>query len=557
MKTKNYQLKIAGFLAFAIACFSFNFGISATAQNNQRQRISEKPTPTPAITGATPTPSPVSTVTTTKIQTLADLQANLRVALSRPELRRGQVGVKIVSLDTNKTIFEENAEKYFMPASNMKSYTVAAALERLSPDFRFITSVYSSTKPDAAGVVKGLSVYGRGDVSYSTAFNDGDYYKGLEALAAKIVQAGVKRIEGDLVGDDSYFKGNPIANTWEWDDLQWYYGAEISALSVNDNAVDLTVKPSSVNALCSFEILPANTIVKVRNTCATTAAGTKRELRVVKKLDQNVIEITGTMPVDDKKYTAYISVSRPAELFAALLRQVLEKKGVIVTGQSRAITAQEIALRAVATRLPPVEIARLESVPLSIIAAKTMKPSQNTYTETILWTLGEQGRGATITNATTAATNPYLNSKATSAEKGLFVVQNFLREVGISPDSVVQWDGSGLSRHNLITPGSAVQLYTYMAKQSRYPDAWRNSLTIGGVDGTLQNRFKNTLAAGNVRGKTGTIDQVSTLSGYITTASDEKLVFSILVNGVPETKARVATIDMIVGMLANFNGKTD
>ncbi|HEY0428893.1 MAG TPA: D-alanyl-D-alanine carboxypeptidase/D-alanyl-D-alanine-endopeptidase [Pyrinomonadaceae bacterium] len=566
MKNKNYQLKLAGVLAFAIACFSLNFGITTAAQSNNRQRVIEKTTPTPKQTPtavptkptatATPTLSPIASPTPVSVQTLADLQARIRVALLRPELRRGQVGLKIASLDTGKTIYEENAEKYFMPASNMKSFTIATALEKLSPDFRFITSVYSSAKPDASGVVRGLAIYGRGDVSFSAGFNDGDYYKGLEALADKIVQAGVKKIDGDLVGDESYFNGNPIPGGWEWDDLQWYYGAEISALGVNDNAVDLSVKPSAVNSLCAVQILPVNSIVKINNTCVTAASGTKRDIQVTKKLNQNIIEISGTMPADDKGYAGSLTVSHPSELFVELLRQVLEKKGVVVTGRSRVIGVKEKAMLAVASQLPPVEVARLESVPLSVVAAKTMKPSNNTYTETILWTLGQEGRGATITNVTTAA-NPYLNPKATSAEKGLFVVQNFLREVGISADSVVQWDGSGLSRHNLVTPGSLVQLYTYMAKQSRFSLVWQNSLTIAGVDGTLQNRFKGTPAAGNVRGKTGTIDQVSALSGYVTTTAGEKLVFSILVNEVPDSKARVGTIDMIVNALASFNGKTN
>ncbi|MGC2238341.1 MAG: D-alanyl-D-alanine carboxypeptidase/D-alanyl-D-alanine-endopeptidase, partial [Pyrinomonadaceae bacterium] len=507
MKRKKYQLKIAVFLAFAIAGFNFNFSIPAAAQDSKRERIAAKPTPTPKPTATpkptptvAPTPIPAPTATPVQVQTLADLQSRIRLALMRRELQRGHVGVKIVSLDTNKTIFEENGEKYFMPASNMKSYTVAAALEKLSPDFRFITSVYAPAKPDANGIVKGLSVYGRGDVSFSTAFNDGDYYKSLDALATKIAQSGVKRIEGDLIGDDSYFSGNPIPNTWEWDDLQWYYGAEVTALSVNDNAVDLSVKPSSVNALCAVQIQPANAIVKINNTCVTSVSGTKREMKVVKKLDQNIIEVSGTMPANDKGYTGYISVTRPAELFAALLKQILEKKGVIVTGKARAITAQELALRAVASSLPPVEIARLDSPSLGVIAAKTLKPSQNTYTETILWTLGQEGRGATITDAKTAETNPYLNPAATSADKGLFVVRNFLREIGIPSDSVIQWDGSGLSRHNLITPNSAVQLYTYMARQSRYAQVWSDALTIGAVDGTLRSRFKGTIAAGNVRG---------------------------------------------------------
>ena len=133
----------------------------------------------------------------------------------------------------------------------MKNFTVAAAIEKLTPDFRFVTSVYADSKPDAAGVIKGdLRILGRGDVSISTAFNNGDYYKGVDNLVDKIAAAGVKRVEGSLLGDESYFKGYPIPVTWEWDDLQWYDGAEISALPVNNNSMDLTVKPGAPNTPC-------------------------------------------------------------------------------------------------------------------------------------------------------------------------------------------------------------------------------------------------------------------------------------------------------------------
>jgi len=550
MKRKVNQIKIAGFLTLAIICFGFDFGESSAAQSNGRQRVAEKPTPTPKVAPIlkikptltpTPTPTPSPTPTPVPIQTVAELQARIRTSLARPELRRGQIGVKVVSLDTGKTIFEENAEKYFMPASNMKSYTVAAALEKLSPDFRFVTSVFASALPDADGTIRGdLMIYGRGDVSFSGAFYDGDYYKGIEALAAKIANAGVKRIEGNLVGDESYFTGNPIPPSWEWDDLQWYYGAEISALGVNDNAVELNITPSSLNQPCRVLASPINTIVKIVNRCLISQAGTKREIQIEKKLPQNIIEISGTMPLDDNGYRGFIAVSRPAELFVEMLRQLLVQKGVFVTGQNRVIGVKD---KLNFPAFAPVEITKLESPPFSLIAAKTMKPSQNLYTETILWTLGEQLGYKT-------------NPKLTSAERGLAVVQNFLTQAGISADSVIQWDGSGLSRHNLITPSSAVQLYSYMAN-SRYANAWRNSLTIGAIDGTLRNRFKETLAAGNVRGKTGTIDQVSTLSGYVTTASGEKLVFSILVNGVNDVKLRQAAIDEIVVSLANFNGRSN
>ena len=539
MKRKTYQLKITAILAFAIFAFSFNFGVSVAAQQDtQRVRVIGTPTPKPTTT---PKQTPTPTATPVSAQSLTDLQTRIRLVLSRPALQRGQVGVKIVSLDANKTIFEQNGEKYFMPASNMKSYTIAAAIERLSPNFRFVTSVFAPAMPDTNGTIKGaLTIYGRGDVSFSTVFYDGDYYKGLDALATKIVQSGIKRIEGDLIGNDSYFSGSPIPSGWEWDDLQWYYGAEVSALSVNNNSVDLSIKPSSVGALCNVQVLPVNSVIKVQNTCVTSANNVKRDLKVTKKLDQNILEISGSMPANDKTYEGYIAVSRPAEMFIALLRGLLEKKGVIITGQNRLVNPKIKVLSQVA----PVEITRLESVPLSIIAAKTMKPSQNLFTETILWSLGEQLGDKT-------------NPKLSSADRGLGVVGNFLLQAGIASDAVLQYDASGLSRHNLITPNSAVQLYTFMAKQSRNAQVWQEVLPIGGVDGTLKNRFKNTKAAGNVRGKTGTIDQVSALSGYVSTASGEKIVFSIIVNGVVETSIRQATIDEIVVALANFNGSVN
>ena len=231
-------------------------------------------------------------------------------------------------------------------------------------------------------------------------------------------------------------------------------------------------------------------------------------------------------------------MTNPAELFVELLRQKLTEKGIVITGANRIAKSSENSIAAVPDK---VEITRLESTPLSIIAQKTLKPSQNLYTETILRALGEEaGKG----------------SGATSEDKGKAVVRGFLQEIGVPADGIIQWDGSGLSRHNLVTPEAVVQLYTYMAK-SRSAIAWNAALTVGGMDGTLRNRFKGTNAAGNVRGKTGTIDQVSSLSGYLTTAAGEKIVFSIIINGVNNVGLRVKTIDEIVVALANYNGKLE
>ncbi|CAN5636969.1 D-alanyl-D-alanine carboxypeptidase/D-alanyl-D-alanine-endopeptidase [soil metagenome] len=540
---KINRTKFALVLSLALIGLSFNFGNPISAQVVKRNRVitTAAPSPTPkTVQMPLPSPTPIATPTPVSGQTLFDLQAKIRQVLFRPELKRGNVGVKIISLDTGKTIFEQNAEKYFMPASNMKSFTVAAAIEKLSPNFRFVTSVFANSAPDASGTIKGdLTIYGRGDISISTAFYDGDYYRGVDELADRIAQAGVKRVEGNLIGDETFFSGSAIPAGWEWDDLQWYYGAEVSALPLNDNSVDLSIKPGAANAPCFVQIQPANTLYKIVNRCMTTDSRTRRDIRVVKKIDQNILEVYGTIPVNDAGYAGAITISHPSEFFVEMLRQRLLQKGITVTGRNLVKNEKP----EISAMIAPVEIARLESVPFSVIAAKTMKPSQNLYTETILWTLGEQ-------------LGDKSNPKLASADRGIAVVKNFLRQIGVADDGIIQYDGSGLSRHNLITPSAAVRLYEYMAKQSPHSAAWQNSLTIGGVDGTLRNRFKGTKAEANMRGKTGTIDQVSALSGYVTTASGERLVLSILVNGVPVTGNRTSAIDAIVVALANFDGRS-
>ena len=208
-------------------------------------------------------------------ETVELLRGRIAAHLAQPRFAAAIWGVKVVSLDTGKTLFEQNAEKYFSPASNAKLYSTALALDRLGPDYRIKTSVYSSARPDASGALKGdLIVYGRGDPTMAARLNDGDYYKGLEPLAEKLATAGVRRIEGDLIGDESFFSGPPLGSGWQWDDLQWYYGAEVSALTVNDNSVDLFVKPAERAGIpCIITTGPSTPHVTLMNRTQTTARG--------------------------------------------------------------------------------------------------------------------------------------------------------------------------------------------------------------------------------------------------------------------------------------------
>jgi D-alanyl-D-alanine carboxypeptidase/D-alanyl-D-alanine-endopeptidase (penicillin-binding protein 4) len=481
-------------------------------------------------------------------KTIAELQTRIAQVLDRPELAPAMVGIKVTSLETGKVLFEENGSKLLRPASNMKLYTVAAALDRLSPDYRFVTSVYAAASPDAAGILHGdLTIYGRGDPSIAARFNSGDYFKGINDLAAQIAAAGVKRVEGDLVGDETYFTGPQYGSGWNWEDLQWWYGAEVSALTVNDNALDLFVKPGSAVGLPAVITTgPPDPLLAIVNHVVTGAGGSKRVLALHRGLGTDALEIQGSIPLDDRGYTAGVGISHPGLLFVYLLRSSLAQRGVAFTGKSRTIPAPAYSNGSTTSRPSgPIEIARMQSPPLSLIAAQTLKPSQNLYTELILRTLGRV--------VPPSPGSP--DTRRTSEEAGLEIVKTFLREAGVNSSGLTLNDGSGLSRNDMITAEASVQLLTYMSRH-RYASVFRAALPIAGVDGTLRNRMRGTPAENNVRAKTGSLSSASSLAGYLTTAGGESLVFSIMVNNYPvDTDVRSLCIDPIAVLLASFSGR--
>jgi D-alanyl-D-alanine carboxypeptidase/D-alanyl-D-alanine-endopeptidase (penicillin-binding protein 4) len=520
------------------------------AQPQRERRVDPTPAPTPAPAAArsiAPAPNPP--------RTLADLQSRIGEIVRQPALVPGIFAVKVISLDTGNIIYEQYANKFVRPASNMKLYTVAAALDRLTPDYHFITSVYAKEKADK-GTIKGdLIIYGRGDPSIAARFNSSDYFKGVNDLADRIVAAGVKRVKGDLVGDESYFNGAPLGSGWEWEDLQWSYGAQVSALTVNDNAIDLTVKPGDkVGVPVAITSGPPATFMTISNRATTSARGAKSDLQIYRGLGANTLEITGTLPLGDNGFTGSVAIPDPALAFVTMLRDALAKRGVRIDGRLRTVNARSggsiipnglmnLVLR---TDMPPppaqpVEVASLQSPAFSLIAANTLKPSQNLYTEIILRTLGKM-----------TSTNP----NQTNEEAGLIVVRDFLRQAAANESDLALNDGSGLSRNDMITANATVQLLTYMSKH-RYFAQFRDALPIAGVDGTLRTRMRGTPAEGNLRAKTGTLSSVASLSGYVTTAAGEHLVFSMMLNNYPDAGAlRRDSIDAIGILLASFAGRS-
>jgi D-alanyl-D-alanine carboxypeptidase/D-alanyl-D-alanine-endopeptidase (penicillin-binding protein 4) len=261
---------------------------------------------------------------------------------------------------------------------------------------------------------------------------------------------------------------------------------------------------------------------------------------VYRALGGNLIEVGGSLPLGDPGWTGSISVSRPALVFVYMLRASLAARGVTITGQSRVIDAFERAgVPLEITSLT--ELASLQSPPLGEIAAQTLKPSQNLYAELILRALGSATQ-----------TEPKLSSE----EAGLAAIRTFLRDAKIDTNPLVLTDGSGLSRRDLVTADSTLRLFAYMDRH-RFAKAFRDSLPIAGVDGTLKNRMKGTAAANNVRAKTGTLPTIAALSGYVTSAAGERLAFSILINNYTEESAsRRSYIDDIAILLASFTGKS-
>jgi D-alanyl-D-alanine carboxypeptidase/D-alanyl-D-alanine-endopeptidase (penicillin-binding protein 4) len=526
-------------------------------------------------------------------ETIDSLRGRIAAHIAQARFAPASWGVKIVSLESGKTIFEHNPEKYFNPASNAKLYTAALALERLGVDYRIRTSLYSAARPDAAGTLKAdLIVYGRGDPTMAARLNGGDYFKGLDPLITQLVTAGVRRIEGDLVGDESFFAGPPFGSGWEWDDLQAYYGAEVSALTIDDNALDLFVKPADRAGIpCRITTGPPTSLVTLINRTQTSPKGTESRIVVYRPVGENIIYVSGRLPIDSSGYYSSVAVHNPAGLFAGLFRDALAQRGIAVTGRTRVIDWKYREVTPLdLTKL--IELGSVESMPLGDIVRETLKPSQNLYAQLLLlqvganaergigagsWGSGEKSLGERASAEQTARPSPNPRSPApnpyaTTEEMSIEMMNDFLAQVGVKKGDVLLEEGSGLSRRDVITPEATVALLSYMSR-SRWAEAYKNALPVAGVDGTLQNRMKGTSASGNVRAKTGTLRYVYTLSGYVTTAAGERLAFSIMLNNYynPERTAALRDsssagraappaprddLDAIAIMLASFTGRS-
>ncbi len=465
------------------------------------------------------------------------LDKRIDAILAAPDLARGFWGIEVVSLSDGKVLYDRNSDKLFTPASNTKLFTTAAALALIGPDYTFKTTVETSGTLDKYGRLNGdLILVGRGDPNLSgrelpyalhTQRNDHPIQV-LEQLADALVQKGVKYIDGDVIADDSYFAFERYGEGWSQDDLVLADGAPVSALTINDNVVFVNILPADHAGERAFvNVTPFADYYRIDNRVLTTPVGIPRKIFMNREPGATLLTLWGSVPLDDPGATEALAIEDPAQFASALFHQLLENRGITVYGKQRThhtelATLSTLSVIASAPArggdeplrpLPnqPLVLASYQSKPLIEDVQVINKVSQNLHAEILLRLLGrEKGTSGTV-------------------EGGLEVLRGFLNQAGVPSDQYLFYDGSGLSRQNLVTPRAVVQLLRYTATQTWGP-TFRESLPVAGKDGSLAERFAGLDPGAKVFAKTGSLGGVKTLSGFATTIGGKDVVFAILSN---------------------------
>ncbi|HKV23418.1 MAG TPA: D-alanyl-D-alanine carboxypeptidase/D-alanyl-D-alanine-endopeptidase [Candidatus Acidoferrum sp.] len=471
---------------------------------------------------------------------IARFETQANALLDSPPSSKGEWGVFIIDAKSGATLFSRNADSYFVPASNMKLFTTALALARLGPDYKFHTTLETHGQISSNGILRGdLFLVGRGDPNlsnrkfpYDTKEEfDGAPDKVLAELTDKLVARGLKEISGDVIGDDSYFPRERYPDGWEIGDMVWEYGAALSAIVLDDNTVTLTLTPGETAAApVSASVEPLTPDFALENDVATSAAGAKPDLTLTREPGASLVVIRGSLPAKSTPRKLVLAIEEPAQHAASVLASLLAARGVKLDGQIRAVhdPDPDAAARTV--------LAEHVSVSLADAVKLINKISQNLHAEMLLRTVARQ------------------NGLWSNPDDLFKAPQEFYAAAGIAADEVIQTDGSGLSRHDLVTPRAVVGLLNYAQAQPWFAPYFA-SLPIAGEDGTLQDRMKGTVAAGRIHGKTGSVEHVRTLSGYADLPDGRRLIFSFLSNndGGKNHEVLDALNQLCVDMIEDFN----
>ena len=440
--------------------------------------------------------------------------------------RMGFWGIEVVRLPSGEVLYARNAHHLFLPASNMKLFTTSAALSTLGPDFIFRTTVESSAPPDAEGRVPNLVLVGRGDPNLGSRVlpyhlktevrlpADRDF----EKLANEVVAKGVREVTGNLYADDTYYVDQPYGTGWAVDDLVWDYGAPITALAFNDNTLKLEVRPAAVvGEKADIQLEPGDGYYKIDDDVETTSSRDPAKVEIDRLPGSMKLDVWGHVPVHSNGVDEGISIQNPPLYIGEMFRKLLEQRGVKVDGQVvvRELTPEEAAEQtAVRKSEHRVVLAEHDSLPLSQDIKVTLKVSQNLHAEMLLRTMA------------------HVLDNEGSVENGLDILNSFARKIGISPDEVQFADGCGLSRDTLVTPDALSRLLVFMARAS-YFQPFYDALPVAGIDGTLADQFRGTALQGRIHAKTGSMDHVNALSGYMDLPGRRQIAFVIIGNHQP------------------------
>jgi D-alanyl-D-alanine carboxypeptidase/D-alanyl-D-alanine-endopeptidase (penicillin-binding protein 4) len=506
-----------------------------------------------------------------------ELARTIAGLLEDPAVVRDHWGIVVRAMD-GAPIYSLNEGQLFQPASNAKLFTTAAAMALLGPETTVETTVSVNGIFTGKEYVKGsVYLFGAGDANLSgravpyapktdEAFPPLRY---LEEMAGQIAATGLKTVNGDVVGIGDHFGNQPYPEGWSVDDLAWGYGAPVSALSVNDNQLKVTITPAAeVSSRASIEITPAVPYYAVTNDVMTVDPKSPTGIEIERVQGSKLLRVYGSIGLKAVPVVEHISIDDPPEFAAIALKQLLEQDGVAITGRARAEHVSPDDARGFREiSHEPLDLEKMKGIikgpaigdylcpdpcdpakiPRSVVVAShkspslledvvlTNKDSLNLNAELLLRRLGDRFAFA-----------------GTFAE-GARVVRQFLIDAGISGDDFIFYDGSGLSTYDLVTPRATARLLQYAATQPWFAD-WKASLPVGGVDGSLEARFAKAPLKGKVFAKTGTLGEARALSGYAECASGKTVIFSIMVgNHLPGTNGDREAMDKVVAAIAAAN----
>ncbi len=432
-------------------------------------------------------------------------------------------------------VFATNEGRLFIPASNTKLYTGALALDRFGAGQVLRTPIHAAARPDAEGVLRSdLWVVGQGDPTFGANPTNTSYIDPLGPLADRLHGLGIRAVEGDLVLCDAALRTAPYGRGWDPEDFLEWYGAPVSAFVVNDNTFRVVATPAEAVAMPAlFRVEPDLPSLHI-DWRVTTSTNRNHAVSYTRTPGSAGMRFTGRIPLGSKPWTPELAVADPARHFGEALRDALGRRGVEFTGNTRVVH--------VTNGLPALELMSWTSEPLAVRLSRCMKPSQNLHAQLLLAQVG-----ADAARLSGDATNDV-------AVLGLQPMRGLLAKAGIPEGAVRLEEGSGLSRSNAVTPAATVQLLRLFRNHPQR-EAWMASMPVGGVDGTLRNRFRKGPAAGNVRAKTGGLRGVAALAGQVTTAAGEEVLFAIYANEAPNDSEARARIDRWVELIAAHAGR--